>query len=190
MKKILKLTGGSFSGRKLYVPGGGVRPATNLVREATFSTLLSFFPLGMDGLEVLDLFAGSGSLGLEALSRGAKKVTFVDSSREAVTSIRKNLFLLGFRGEVIKNDVREYLRKVKDITFDLVFMDPPYDYNFCNEVVELLVNAFCPSHSAVLCYERRYVKESPGFEQKLELLKSKKYGQTEVLYYRILKKGC
>jgi len=187
VKKFLKLTGGSFSGRRLYVPRGGVRPATNLVREATFSTLLSFFQNGIQGLNVLDLFAGSGSLGLEALSRGASYVTFVDRSKYSVVSIRKNLSLLGFRGEVVQNDVREYLKKIKDIDCDLVFMDPPYGYNFCMEVVELLLKAFCTSCTGVLCYERWYTEEEPGFRE-VELLKRKKYGQTEVLYYRISKK--
>jgi 16S rRNA (guanine(966)-N(2))-methyltransferase RsmD len=102
VKRFLKLTGGSFMGRRLYVPDMGVRPATNLVREAIFSTLNSFFENGVQGLEVLDLFAGTGSLGLEAISRGAAAVTFVDQSSESVRSIRRNLEILEYEGQVIK----------------------------------------------------------------------------------------
>ena len=83
MKRFLKLTGGSYAGRRIYVPDIGVRPATNLVREAIFSTLNSFFENGVKGCSVLDLFAGTGSLGLEALSRGARRVTFVDSRKQS-----------------------------------------------------------------------------------------------------------
>ena len=100
MKRFLKLTGGSFAGRRIYVPDIGVRPATNLVREAIFSTLKSFFKNGVQGCSVLDLFAGTGSLGIEALSRGARQVTFVDSRMESIRSIIRNLEILRFTAGV------------------------------------------------------------------------------------------
>lgn len=111
MKRFLKLTGGSFAGRQIHVPGTGVRPATNLVREAVFSTIFSFFKDGVKGLAILDLFAGTGSLGLEALSRGAEGVTFVDSGRESIRSIYKNLKILDFTGNVVRSDVISFLKE-------------------------------------------------------------------------------
>jgi 16S rRNA (guanine966-N2)-methyltransferase len=185
--KGLKLTGGSFSGRSIKVPTKGVRPATNLVREAIFSTLFSFFEKGVSCLNVLDLFSGTGSLGFEALSRGASGVTFVDSARESIRSIQKNLEDLGFKGEVVRSDVIRFLKINKTLCYDLVFIDPPYRYKRCPEVVELLKNALVTNLSALVVYERSYKKELPDFGADIRILRRKKYGQTELLYYRIEK---
>jgi 16S rRNA (guanine966-N2)-methyltransferase len=185
MKKHLKLTGGSFGGRRLHVPVSGVRPATNRVREAIFSTLNSFFERGVEGLKVLDLFAGSGSLGLEARSRGAKDVTFVERDFEAVKAIKKNLEMLGYSATIIRDDVINFLKKSRALDCDLIFMDPPYMYERCAEAVELLKRAIQPGHRAVLVHERFYEETLPDFGSGIELLKRKKYGQTEILYYLI-----
>ena len=185
MEKFLKLTGGSFAGRRIYVPDTGVRPATNLVREAIFSTLNSYFKEGMHGCTVLDLFAGTGSLGLEALSRGALKVTFVDSRVELIRSIQKSLKTLGFAGKVEKSDVSRFLKKQKPIDYDLIFMDPPYRYRKCGEILNLLKTALIRRFSTILVYERAFEKDPPDFEDDIHLLKRKKYGQSELLYYMI-----
>ncbi len=185
VKKFLKLTGGSFSGRRLYVPDSGVRPASNLVREALFSTLNSFFEKGVWGLRVLDLFAGSGSLGLEAISRGAAYVTFVDGNGESVKSIRKNLEILGFSGEVIRRDVSSFLKMSRNLEYSLIFMDPPYRFTACREVVDLLCRALEKRNTQVLVHERFYRDELPEFGDCVQLIRRKKYGQTELLYYEI-----
>ena len=195
MKRLLKLTGGSFIGRKLYVPDTGVRPATNLVREAVFSTLRSFFKEGMKSLKVLDLFAGTGSLGLEAISRGAGMVTFVDNRTESVRSIKKNLEILEYSARIVKSDVVSFLRHSRRMDYDLVFMDPPYGYYKCNLVVELLTELlrresrslspgaingeqddFNKGHSSILVHERSFKEDLPSFRDDLVLLKRKKYG--------------
>jgi len=183
------LTGGSFAGRRLYVPGSGVRPATNLVREAVFSTLRSFFDEGVAGRRVLDLFAGTGSLGLEALSRGARFAVFVDRGRESVRSIRRNLELLGFTdrstAQVVARDAADYLKRSRELLFDVVFMDPPYRYTDTGEVVERLKRSLAAGSGALLVYERFYTETPPSFGETCELLKRKKYGQSEILYYRL-----
>jgi len=187
MKRYLKLTGGSFLGKKLYVPDTGVRPATNLVREAIFSTLHSFFERGVEGLSVLDLFAGTGSLGLEAISRGVKDVTFVDRSSEAIRAIRKNLEVLGYRAQVIRSDVIEYLKRNRGLACDVVFMDPPYRYERCAEAVTYLQKALEHSHRALLVHERAYDRELPVWGEAVRFLRRKRYGQTEILYAEV---GC
>ncbi len=189
MKKLLKLTGGSFSGRRLYVPDSGVRPASNMVREALFSTLNSFFEGGIAGLKVLDLFAGSGSLGLEAISRGACRVTFVDRSGESIKSIRKNMEILGFSGQVVRRDVRIFLKRSKSLDYNLVFMDPPYRFTECSEVVDLLHMALAKGGGNILVHERYYQDAPPDFGDYAQLIKRKKYGQTELLYYRFTMGG-
>jgi 16S rRNA (guanine966-N2)-methyltransferase len=189
VKKLLKLTGGSFSGRRLYVPDSGVRPASNLVREALFATLNSLFKDGVAGLRILDLFAGSGSLGLEAISRGAELVTFVDNSVESVKSIRRNMEILGFSGQVIRRDVRIFLKRSKGLDYDLIFMDPPYRFTESSEVVSLLWSALRSETAPVLVHERYFRKGLPDFGECVQLVKRKKYGQTELLYYRFLNEG-
>lgn len=122
----MRVVAGQLGGRRLAVPPGrDTRPTTDRVREALFSML---GPL--DGVEVLDLFAGSGALGIEALSRGAARATFVDSARAAVTSLRANLASLDLevRAEVIARDWRSALAALgaADRIFGLCLVDPPY----------------------------------------------------------------
>jgi 16S rRNA (guanine966-N2)-methyltransferase len=185
VKRFLKLTGGSFAGRRIYVPDIGVRPATNLVREAIFSTLKSFLKDGVQGCSVLDLFAGTGSLGIEALSRGARRVTFVDSRMESIRSIIRNLEILGFTASVERSDVSRFLKKNNQIEYELIFMDPPYKYKKSQDVVDLIKSALKQRNSSVLVYERAFEKDPPDFGDDVEVLKRKKYGQTELVYFRI-----
>jgi 16S rRNA (guanine966-N2)-methyltransferase len=187
MGKYLKLTGGSFTGRRLHVPRTGTRPATNRVREAIFNVLNSFFNQGIKGLKVLDLFAGSGSLGLEALSRGVASCIFIDNDPNATRSIRKNMELLKVNGEVILSTVHAYLRAKKGLCVNLVFMDPPYRYTGCGEIIRLLREALDGGFSPLLIYERSYEEKEPDIGKNALLVKRKRYGQTELLYYRIEK---
>jgi len=191
LKRFLRITGGSFSGSYLWVPDSGVRPATNLVREALFSTIYSFFDDGIRGLDVLDLFAGSGSLGIEAISRGAKSATFVDNYIDSVRAIHKNLEFLNLDFPVIRSDVVKFLKRRRNLLYDVIFLDPPYKYEKSSLIIGLLKKALQPECSPILEYERFYQKEPPDFGvggaymHHLHLLKRKKYGQTEVLWYKI-----
>lgn len=126
----MRVIGGRFGGRPLQAPRGrATRPTPERVREALFSILGP-----VDDLRVLDLFAGSGALGIEALSRGAALVTLVDSSEAAVRAIRRNLGSLGSQGslgaeaEVRRQRVGAFLQQAREVgrQYDLVFLDPPY----------------------------------------------------------------
>jgi 16S rRNA (guanine966-N2)-methyltransferase len=116
----MRITGGELRGRRLYVPKTGVRPTTGRVREAIFSLLGS-----VEGARVLDLFCGSGALGIEALSRGADGATLVDTRPGAA---RRNVEELGLtaRATVLRSDARRFLRGAEEGSFDLVLCDPPY----------------------------------------------------------------
>src|SRR5688500_1504563 len=121
----MRIVAGRHKGRRLRAPqGAGTRPTADRVREALFSIL---GPVA--GLRVLDLYAGSGALGLEALSRGAESATFVESARPALAAIRANLDATGEEAEVVASDAVKWLRAAGDSerSFDLVFCDPPYD---------------------------------------------------------------
>jgi 16S rRNA (guanine966-N2)-methyltransferase len=113
---------GEFRGRRLAAPRGTrTRPTADRVREALFSMLGD-----VSGARVLDLYAGSGALGIEALSRGAESAVFVERDPRAVAAIERNLESLGVEQEVLREDVVRFLRRGAG-TFDLVFCDPPYD---------------------------------------------------------------
>ncbi|MQA14116.1 MAG: 16S rRNA (guanine(966)-N(2))-methyltransferase RsmD [Pseudonocardiaceae bacterium] len=126
---MTRIVAGVAGGRRLQVPPGGTRPTSERVREAVFSTLQS--RVDLDGARVLDLYAGSGALGLEALSRGAAHVRFVESDRRAATILRRNVDALGLPGgEVTVGAVETVLRSGPRSdpgqAYDVVLADPPY----------------------------------------------------------------
>ena len=118
---MLRIIGGAAKGRRLRTPKSGTRPLTGRAREALFSSLGP----KIAGAAVLDLYAGSGSLGLEALSRGAAQARFVERSTEAARLLRANVEAVGLGGEVVVEDVARFVGN-DDGVYDLVFVDPPY----------------------------------------------------------------
>lgn len=122
----MRIVAGRFGGRALIAPRGrSTRPTSDRVREALFSIL---GPDAVAGARVLDLFAGSGALAFEALSRGAGSAVFVDASAAAVAAVRRNLAALGIEAEVRRADALVYLERARRDArqYDLVFLDPPY----------------------------------------------------------------
>lgn len=117
----MRVITGTARGRRLAEPkDASIRPTTDMVKEAVFSIVQFDVP----GRRVLDLFAGTGQLGIEALSRGARECVFVDSSPQALALVRKNLEICGLEGQVVRADAAEYLSHCGK--FDLIFIDPPY----------------------------------------------------------------
>lgn len=129
----MRVISGQYKGAKLISPRGQVRPTTDLVKGSLFSMLQSKGLI--DGAVCLDVFCGSGALGIEALSRGASSCVFVDTDSKNVTA---NLDKLGISQRVIRADFRQALRMIKDTKFDLVFCDPPYKTDFAQDVYRLL----------------------------------------------------
>ena len=130
----MRVISGQFKGAKLISPHGQVRPTTDLVKGSLFSMLQSKGLL--DGAVCLDMFCGSGSLGIEALSRGAASCVFVDIDCKNVNA---NLDKLKISTRTIQSDFRRAMRMLKTEKFDLVFCDPPYKTDFAEEVYKLLV---------------------------------------------------
>ncbi len=132
----LRIIGGRWRGRRLAFPAvGGLRPTPDRVRETLFNWLAPALP----GAVVLDLFAGSGALGLEALSRGAERAVFVERAAPAVRALADNLRLLGAenRGRVVRGDALAYLRRSPS-PHQLIFLDPPYRKKLLEPACELL----------------------------------------------------
>ena len=169
----MRVVGGTLGGRLLRAPkGSATRPTSDRVREALFSILAS-----IDGARVLDLFAGSGALGIEALSRGAAAATFVDSAVAAVAAVRQNLDELGLQGEVLRMPALRALActPVAEHEYDLVFLDPPY--RLASSLGPELSTALPP----VLAQGARVVVESDRrgpLDLDLELLRERQYGDT------------
>lgn len=130
----MRVIAGKFKGAKLVSPHGEVRPTTDMVKGSLFSVLASKGLLG--GAKVLDVFCGSGALGIEALSRGASSCVFVDADTK---NVKANLDKLKISAQTLNLDFRHALRKLKDYKFDLVFCDPPYKTGFAADTLKLIV---------------------------------------------------
>jgi 16S rRNA (guanine966-N2)-methyltransferase len=174
----VRVVAGTFKGHPLRAPRGTTRPTLDRVREAVFSML---GPL--DGLRVLDLYAGSGALGIEALSRGAGIATFVDSDAAAVRAVRENLERVGAEnGTVVRADALAFLRNAarRRERWDLVFCDPPY------RLADRLGEGLGHKLVATLTPEARVVCESSvkhPLEIDLPLLRERRYGDTRIAVY-------
>src|SRR5437764_4799475 len=174
----MRVIGGKYGGRKLVAPRGrDTRPTSDRVREALFSILGS-----VAGERVLDLFAGSGALGIEALSRGASEATLVDSSEAAVAAVRRNLATLGVTAGVRRQRALAFLEAARADArqYDLVFLDPPYRH--ASELERELSVALAP----VLAPDARVVVESDRrapLELDLDLRDERRYGDTLIRIY-------
>ncbi|WP_375501218.1 16S rRNA (guanine(966)-N(2))-methyltransferase RsmD [uncultured Jatrophihabitans sp.] len=121
----MRIVAGAAKGRRLAPPAPATRPTSDRTREALFNTLAGYVRL--DGARVLDLYAGTGAVGLEALSRGADEVVLVESNRRAIDVIRRNVETVGLPGAtVVPRAVNGFLADESDEPFDLIFADPPY----------------------------------------------------------------
>jgi 16S rRNA (guanine966-N2)-methyltransferase len=166
----MRVISGSAKGRKLVVPSGDhVRPTKDRVKEAIFNSLHSYGLV--ESRSFLDLFSGTGSLGIEALSRGAKSVVFIDHHAEAINCIILNVEKLnyGSTSKILKTDALSFLER--DDYFDVALLDPPYKYEHWGTLLKR-VNA----HSIVIESSEQVTLESDW-----EIIKSQKYGQTNLL---------
>jgi 16S rRNA (guanine966-N2)-methyltransferase len=168
----LRVVAGEFKGRRLAAPRGArTRPTADRVREALFSMLGD-----VTGARVLDLYAGSGALGIEAISRGAASAVFVERDPQAVAVIERNLAALGVEADVVRQDVLRFLARA-DGPFELVFCDPPYDSasRLAGPLAERLP-ALTPDHARIVTEsDKRHPLELP-----FPLLTERSYGDTRI----------
>jgi 16S rRNA (guanine966-N2)-methyltransferase len=184
----MRIVGGSLGGRVLRAPAGAdTRPTSEKVREAIFNILENLLPAdGVTDGEVLDLFAGSGALGIEALSRGAARATFVDAGKPALAAVRANLKVLGLedRATVIAGDsVAAAARQVPNHGWRLVFVDPPYASGLAVRAVLAIPSThFAPGAVIVIEHDRRHVP--PEMLGSLLRTDQRRYGDTMVSFFR------
>ena len=166
----MRIIAGAAKGRNLSAPRHGTRPMTGRARESIFSILSERLP----GAIVLDLFAGSGSLGLESLSRGASDAVFVEVGRVAARILRENVERVDLGGSVLEQDVSRFLRSEVG-RYDLIFVDPPYgdDDEQVRSVLELLDAVLAADGVVVLHRQARSFVELPDF---LRTIDQRRYG--------------
>lgn len=178
----MRIVSGKYRGRKLLSPQDDkVRPTSDMVKEAIFSSIQ--FDIAQSNF--LDLFAGSGAMGIEALSRGANYVYFVDFSRESIALIKENLKIIKENNfEVINKDYKDAIYYLKNKIFDYIFIDPPYKMDNINEILALLKDNKLVDESTIIIYEKKY-NLNIEYSEIFEIIKTKKYSKTEVVYLKV-----
>ncbi len=176
----MRIVAGVYKNRKLIAPLGlNTRPTKEMVKEAIFSRL---FNRVIDAT-VLDLFAGSGNMAIEAKSRGAKKIYLNDHDIKAIKAIKSNINNLNIDNYELYNlDYRNCLEKVKEIKFNLIFLDPPYDFDDIEYVFDFVYDNEMIDDDAIIVYET--TKKSCFMSDKFVMIKRVNYGITSVIYYK------
>ena len=179
----MRIISGTWRGRKLVTPRSHtLRPTSDRVKESLFNILRG----GMEGNVVLDLFAGTGNLGIEALSRGAKKAIFVEKGREALQLIQKNLIQLGLeeRSEILPKDVNRAIGilKQRGECFDLIMMDPPYEKGLIKRTLTKLNSHPIYHVNSILIIEHDRREPLPSIPEGWNLIRERRMGDTVISF--------
>jgi len=183
----MRITGGMIRGRRLArIKGSNIRPTSDMIRGSIFDILGQT----LTDCKILDLFAGTGSLGIESLSRGGKQAVFIDKSRSAVAMIKKNLALCGYEpvSKIMKEELPNGLARIQDLgcgPFDLVFIDPPYGKGYIRPTIYQLVDRDLVARGCRIVVESSTSAHDPLPSKvhtlRLELTRS--YGSTVIGFY-------
>ncbi len=181
----VRVISGALKGKRLYpIRGLTIRPTTDYLRESIFNILAGW----VEDAIVLDLFAGTGSLGIEALSRGAATAVFVDKNPRAITALTRNIsaYRLEGRSTILQRDILRGLSFLKsiDLAFDLVFVDPPYDKGFVERTMQLLDRAESTSDGVSIVIEHSRREVLPEKVARFILSDQRHYRKTLVSFYR------
>ena len=180
----MRVISGTIRGHKLKTIGGStVRPTADRVKEAMFNILAA----KQKGAHVLDLFAGSGALGIEALSRGAQSAVFVDHNTRVLTALRHNLenCKITDLATVIRWDIKKNLKCLNSVSkrFDLVFMDPPYHQDLVKTAIGHLLLSDCLAHSATIVAEHEPGIQFDFDDRALIMTDARRYGSNQLSFY-------
>ena len=175
----MRVITGTARGRRLREPlGMDIRPTTDMVKEAVFNIV----QFDVEGRRVLDLFAGTGQMGIEALSRGAESCVFVDSSRDAVRLVQQNLASCGLKGEVLMTDAVGYLERCGK--FDLIFVDPPYDSGLYEKVLKTINKFDILTEGGIIVCESRRETVLPELTEPYYIHREYRYGKVKLTVYK------
>ena len=174
----MRVITGTARGRRLKTPENyDVRPTTDNVKESVFNIL----QFDIEGRRVLDLFAGTGQLGIECMSRGASEVVFVDKSRDSLNIVRDNLKTCGFKAPVVQEDAVSYLKHCG--TFDVIFVDPPYDSGLYEPVLDTISRLDILSNGGIIVCETRRENQLPEMKTPYRKRREYTYGKVKICIY-------
>lgn len=181
----MKVISGILKGRNIEGYNiDGTRPTMDRVKESLFATIQN----KLKDSVVLDLFAGSGQLGIEAISNGAKLCYFIDNNKEVIKALNKNISNLNIKSnsKVILSDWKKSLNEFanQNLKFDLIFVDPPYDYNVYEKILDKVSNLNLLNENGLIILEHSNLKFKDTYNN-LTLYKEKKYGNKSVNIYKI-----
>lgn len=180
---MLRIVAGQYKGKKLQTPKGlNTRPTSGRLRETVFNICQQL----VEDAEVLDVFAGSGAMGIEALSRGAARATFIDRDRNASQCIKHNLQSIDGKGEVLQGEALAMLQRLKNKRFDIIYIDPPYGASiedgeklYAAAILEFIdANGLLSPDGTLFCEESKEASLDSCALHNLELRKIRKVGNT------------
>ncbi len=180
---MLKLTGGEFRGRNIDCPPGkDIRPTSSKARQGIFNTLFSM-GFNSDGAKVLELFAGTGLMSFEAISRGASSAVLVDSAKSSLDVILKNVEKLKINDRVrlVKNDAMLFVEHSDLSTYDLIYLDPPYKYMAYGDILSMMMSKIS-AHTIVIAESDRDITNE--VKAPCEIVKVKIWGKSRAFFFK------
>ncbi len=184
----MRIIGGAFKGKKLFLPNNKkTRPLKDLVKESIFNLInhSNKINIKIENSFILDLFSGSGSFGIECLSRGAKKVVFLENSFEVMNILKKNLkFLKTLKNyEIITNDCFNFLKSNRrdKYKFDIIFIDPPYKELRINEIIEKIIEKNLINQNGMIVIHR-HKKDTLTLTKKIKVFEERYYGISKIFF--------
>ena len=179
----MRVIAGKHRSRPLFAPkNNDIRPTTDMIKESIFNIIQN----DVIGSKFLDLFAGSGSIGIEAISRGAEKVVFADSNKESINLIKKNLQMLKEDSTIIFGSYDYALSRLKNSEFDIIFLDPPYEFTNIADILCKIKENNVLAEGGIVIYESLYDKNFDKNVDGYNIIKSKKYGITSIDIYEAI----
>jgi len=184
----MRIISGKFKNTKLFIPiGKETRPLKDIAKESIFNTLLHFkkLPFKFKSSKILDLYSGTGSFGLECLSRGANKVTFVESNKNALKILQKNIYKLNIEKKtcIIEYSVLDYLSNIENFNHrvDLIFLDPPYKEKNIFELTDRIIKANILKENGIVIIHRNK-KSKDNYPNNFKILDIRKYGISKIIF--------
>ena len=184
----MRIISGKFKSTKLFIPlDKETRPLKDMSKESIFNTLLHFkkFPFKFKNVKILDLYSGTGSFGLECLSRGASKVTFVENNKNTLKILQKNIYKLNIKKKIsiIGYSVLNYLSDIdnSDHKVDLIFLDPPYKEKNIFELINNIIKANILKKNGIIIIHRNE-KSKDNYPNHFKILDIRRYGISKIIF--------
>ena len=187
----MRVIGGKFKGYNLFLTKNKItRPLKDSVKEAIFNVIVHSkkFDLKFSNTDVLDLYSGTGSIGIECISRGARSVCFVEKNFNAINILKKNILKLNLKSNVkiFNEKIETYLEKKKDNSkFQLIFLDPPFIKKDIKELIDLLISGKKVSKNNLIILHRNK-NENEKLVNNIEIFNEKTYGKSKIIFFRLI----